>query len=514
MTRYGSRTNRERPLEVIRGDSVQALAPDLAYKRLGIVNIVFYGQPGLGDAPWVLIDAGLYGTAHSIIEAAEARFGSAPPEAIILTHGHFDHVGALTKLAEHWHVPIYAHPLERPYLDGRAAYPPPDPSVGGGLMARLSGFYPRGPIDVSRFLRPLPRDGHVPGMPGWRWLHTPGHSPGHVSLWRNADRLLIAGDAFVTTRQESAYAAATQKPELHGPPMYFTPDWRSAEASVKKLAALEPETVVAGHGPALRGPGMRGALHHLADEFAELAIPAHGRYVGAPALAGRREAALVPKRDSGIRGTRTAAGSLLVLAAGWLVYRSVRRRSEGQNPVARTLARETPNTQLPDTEVKADAPEVERTLTVRRSASDLYRMWLEPQTLAQVMGHFADIRPTGEGHLEWRVRLLGRTLLWETHWAEQSPDDLLRWEALTSVLPNTGSVRFRPAPKGWGTEVTLRLQFEPPGGPVGENAVKLFRALPENLLVKALRRFKSLAETGEIPTLERNPSARGRGDRV
>jgi glyoxylase-like metal-dependent hydrolase (beta-lactamase superfamily II) len=111
-------------------------------------------------------------------------------------------------------------------------------------------------------------------MPGWRWIATPGHSPGHVSLWREADRTLIAGDAFVTTRQESAYSAIMQTPEIHGPPMYFTPDWVNAAESVRKLAALEPEFVVTGHGMAMKGPDMRRGLHRLADEFEKVAVPA------------------------------------------------------------------------------------------------------------------------------------------------------------------------------------------------------------------------------------------------
>ena len=114
---------------------------------------------------------------------------------------------------------------------------------------------------------------------GWRWLHTPGHSPGHVSLWRRAGRLLIAGDAFVTTRQESVYSAVTQAPEMHGPPMYFTPDWPSARQSVFNLAALGPDTVVTGHGQAMQGPEMRSALAELAERFDEVAVPKHGQYV-------------------------------------------------------------------------------------------------------------------------------------------------------------------------------------------------------------------------------------------
>lgn len=261
-------------------DGTHEIRPDLAYQRLAIVNVIFFGMPGAADRHWVLLDAGVMGTAGVIAGAAKERFGPASrPAAIILTHGHFDHVGALESLATQWEAPIYAHELEVPYLNGTSSYPPPDPSVGGGMMATLSPLYPRGPVDVSRWLHTLPGDGSVPHMPGWRWLHTPGHTPGHVSFWRESDRTLIVGDAFITTRQESAYAVATQRPEMHGPPAYFTPDWTSARASVQRLAALEPELVVTGHGLAMRGPEVRAALHLLARDFDRIAVPEHGRYV-------------------------------------------------------------------------------------------------------------------------------------------------------------------------------------------------------------------------------------------
>src|SRR5215218_6349117 len=253
---------------------------DVAYLRDRIVNLFFVGEPGAGEQGWTLVDAGLYGSAERIVRAAEDRFGlGARPAAIVLTHGHFDHVGALETLVQRWDVPVYAHELELPYLTGRSAYPPPDPTVGGGALARLSPLFPKQPVNLGTRVRTLPADGAVPGMPGWRWIHTPGHAPGHVSLWRASDRTLIAGDAFITTKQESAYAVATQRPEIHGPPMYFTPDWPSARESVRALAALEPELVITGHGRAVRGPLMRDALHLLADNFDGIAVPKHGRYV-------------------------------------------------------------------------------------------------------------------------------------------------------------------------------------------------------------------------------------------
>jgi glyoxylase-like metal-dependent hydrolase (beta-lactamase superfamily II) len=272
----------------------RAVLSDLAYQRLAIVNVVYYGDPTTGR--WVLIDAGVMGTTGQILSAVEERFGKdSRPQAIVLTHGHFDHVGALPELAEKWDVPIYAHEAEHPYLDGRASYPAPDPTVGGGMMAAMASLYPRGPTDVRGWLKALPANREVPHMPGWRWVHAPGHTPGQVALWREPDRTLIAADAFITTAQESAYAVAFQRPELHGPPMYYTQDWDAARETVRRLAALEPELAITGHGRAMKGEQLRSALHKLAENFDEIAVPEHGRYVEHPARAGTDAAYPPPK---------------------------------------------------------------------------------------------------------------------------------------------------------------------------------------------------------------------------
>lgn len=266
-------------------DEVAALPRDVAVYSNLIVNVLFVGEPGQPQG-WTLVDAGLPLSASAITSEAERRFGAgARPNAIVLTHGHFDHVGSLLPLARQWDVPVWAHELEAPYLSGRSPYPPPDPTVGGGMMARLSSLYPRGPIDLGRRLNILPADGLIPPMPNWRWVHTPGHTAGHVSLFRETDRTLIVGDAFVTTKQESAIGAFTKFYSIHGPPMYFTGDWEASRRSIQMLADLQPEAAFPGHGKPVAGQRLRDDLGRLLEDFDYLAKPTHGRYVNEPAVA-------------------------------------------------------------------------------------------------------------------------------------------------------------------------------------------------------------------------------------
>ena len=145
----------------------------------------------------------------------------------------------------------------------------------------MSPALPRGPIDLGSRLKTFPGEGSeliLAEMPGWKLIHTPGHTPGHVSFFRESDKTLLVGDAFCTTKAESFFAANFSQPaELHGPPSYFTSDWAAAKVSVRKLAALEPVTVAPGHGKPLAGSEVPKALHTLADEFETLAVPADVR---------------------------------------------------------------------------------------------------------------------------------------------------------------------------------------------------------------------------------------------
>ncbi|WP_261301993.1 MBL fold metallo-hydrolase [Paenibacillus andongensis] len=268
------------PLTTLSSGEGKEIAIDVYGYCIQIVNVCFIGNPTSRDKEWVLVDAGMPQSADEIIRVAEERFGAhRKPTAIILTHGHFDHVGGIESLLEYWDVPVYAHELEIPYLTGKSNYPKGDSTVDGGLVSELSPLFPNHGIDIGNHVHPLPANGIIPGLSGWQWIHTPGHTPGHISLFRAKDGSLIAGDAFVTVKQESLYKLFTQEQEISGPPKYFTTDWQAAGDSVRKLRDLHPSLAITGHGKPMSGEELSRELGRLAEDFEALAVPKEGRFV-------------------------------------------------------------------------------------------------------------------------------------------------------------------------------------------------------------------------------------------
>lgn len=227
-------------------------------------------------------------------------------------------------------------------------------------------------------------------------------------------------------------------------------------------------------------------------------------------------------RKINVHGVERAAS---VIAGAWLLTRSLRRASLRQAPAAlagaaflfrgvtghcHAYAALGVNTAL---RAAPNALDLHGSITIGRSAAELYRLWQEPGTLPKILGHVAEIELAPDGQSQWRVHgPLHQTLHYTTRVVEERDPELVRWESEPGAAARlTAAVSFKPAPGDWGTEVTLQLSLQPPAGRLGVLLAKSLGPAPQLLLQKGLRRFKSLAETGEIPNLTLNPAARAGG---
>ncbi|HKO50308.1 MAG TPA: SRPBCC family protein [Polyangiaceae bacterium] len=160
--------------------------------------------------------------------------------------------------------------------------------------------------------------------------------------------------------------------------------------------------------------------------------------------------------------------------------------------------------------------EVRRSITVGRPAHELYAIWRDPQNLATLLRGLVEVTPTAIDRAHWTMRgQLGTKTEWDAALVLDIPSEAISWESVEDQGPERGlSIRFAPAPANQGTEAVMVFRFDPPGGVIGEALSKLFSIAPDLMLVKVLHRFKALAETGEVPTLEWNPSHRAESEQA
>jgi hydroxyacylglutathione hydrolase len=185
----------------------------------------------------VLVDTGVKQSADTIAGMLEGRRIS----AIALTHAHGDHAGAMNRLAERLGVPVWCGARDREAAEtGRLVVAPAFRRARLTALANAAAGFEGTPV-----ARVLAEGDSLTA--GFTVLDTPGHSPGHVSFWREADRTLICGDVFFNMH------LLTTIPGLRQPPHLFTTDPAENRRSERRLAALEPSNAGFGHGPVLRG---------------------------------------------------------------------------------------------------------------------------------------------------------------------------------------------------------------------------------------------------------------------
>jgi glyoxylase-like metal-dependent hydrolase (beta-lactamase superfamily II) len=227
------------------------------------------------ESSWVLVDTASANDEHVIQDAADSLFGTnTRPDFILLTHDHPDHAGSILALVQKWDCLVYIHPDELPIVDidfeGVKKYANP---LDKWLVIPVLRLIPRHRRDAmiakSNFkevVQLLDPDIGIPGLPDWKIVPTPGHTPGHVSFFRPSDRVLITGDAILTAdlnslRKFVIWSARRNKQQIAGPPQFSTWDWKVAKKSVMILSQLEPYVLATGHGFPMVGPEIPQQVH-------------------------------------------------------------------------------------------------------------------------------------------------------------------------------------------------------------------------------------------------------------
>ncbi|MEX0763513.1 MAG: SRPBCC family protein [Dehalococcoidia bacterium] len=156
---------------------------------------------------------------------------------------------------------------------------------------------------------------------------------------------------------------------------------------------------------------------------------------------------------------------------------------------------------------KSGARRIRKTLTVLRSAEDLYGYWRDFEHLPQFMDHVESVTVLDDKRSHWVAKApLGQTVEWDAEIHEERTNEYITWRSLSgSQVEHSGEVRFRPASGDRGTEVSVMIRYVPPGGRVGATIAKLFGEEPSQQLDEDLYRFKQIMEAGRIPTIAGQP---------
>jgi uncharacterized membrane protein len=195
-----------------------------------------------------------------------------------------------------------------------------------------------------------------------------------------------------------------------------------------------------------------------------------------------------------------------LITGGFLLYRGL----AGNCPLYQALGVGTDGTSGDAAVIPArSGVKVEHAVTVNRPAGEVYRFWRNLSQLPQFMDHLKEVRETGAGKSHWVAKgPLGMSVEWDAEVIEDRPE-VISWRSLPgSDVDTAGSVHFKAAPSGRGTEVRVTLKYDPPMGKVGATVARLFGQSPQKQIEADLAKFKSLLEAGEIASTAGQPSGR------
>jgi uncharacterized membrane protein len=146
-------------------------------------------------------------------------------------------------------------------------------------------------------------------------------------------------------------------------------------------------------------------------------------------------------------------------------------------------------------------------ITVNRPAEEVYRYWKDFQNLPTFMFHLESVQPKGEDRYHWVAKApMGQTVEWDAEVIEDIPNEMIAWQSIDDAdVPNSGSVKFAPAPGDRGTEVIVEIDYRLPGGAIGDTVAKLFGEEPQQQIKDDMRRFKQVVETGEVVLSDGSP---------
>lgn len=203
------------------------------------------------------------------------------------------------------------------------------------------------------------------------------------------------------------------------------------------------------------------------------------------------------------RWASVAGGTALALAGGALIARGVRG-------LAGTKGQDSDIDHSPFASVGHNqGVRVEKTVTINKSPEELYRFWRNFENLPRFMDHVESVQVKDSMHSHWKVKGPGgKVVEWDAVIINDIAGELIAWKSTNAEIANAGSVRFRSAPGGRGTEVTVNLEYDPPAGKAGMFVAKLLGEEPTQQVQDDLRRFKQVMEAGEVPTTDGQPTAR------